>query len=67
MDRLPALIDFAVSRVLPLASRQIDIALELVQMEDRRHKVLAAPHVLILQLPARLVLRELIEHRADER
>ena len=67
MDRLPALIHFAVSRIFPHTGRQVDIPLELIQMEDRRHEVLAAPHVLILQLPARLVLRELIEHRADER
>ena len=36
-------------------------------MEDRRYQILVSKHVLILKLPALLILRELVEHRTDQR
>ena len=36
-------------------------------MENRRYQVFASEHILILQLPAFFVIRELVEHGTDQR
>ena len=36
-------------------------------MEDRRHQITASEHILILQIPAIYIFRELIEHGANQR
>ena len=66
-DTASALKDFVRGGQLPLSGGEIDLALPLVQVQDRRHEEPITEHILIFRLPALFILRKLVEHGAQQR